>query len=698
MRPEELFDFEALLPAAVAVALQSQRWPEFFDWLREALPGFAAPQVGLAKDEHLRRALSSAMGRALWNALPLPRNGFLPERVPEPGRNDSCPCGSGEKFKRCCAGAPPLSGFTPAMLWPHVLAALRGPARRAALASHHVPRAAFGEFAARELEAGRPAVAAEVLAPHFQAVPPHDDDIAAAMMTTLCNAYDALGTGPARKLALLQRVSALPGRSPLRSDAWQRLACIHMDRDESAQAWQAFRHAQQDNPVDPALGMLEAQLLLAEGKTGLARERARFHLGQLRRRGNEVDSELLEFYESMARDPGRAMADVAIESEGGAGRRLAAWIERIAQRPLPAYALASEPVAGTDGDLLATLRARLQQMGVRGAELERAAKDMQRQVAAMQQESPGGKRAGGKGRKRAAAVSRAPAGPPSGEESPRVLQPPADIAALYPPWREVFTLDKPFSVHPLPFDAGDVWASGIEAGWSAFLEAHPEAADSLDILDDLATAVALHPQGDRLPVAERLALPLLERARAIVEAALARIPGSDLCWEYTPHRPALRALVRLMELESAREHAGRARELLQRMLALNPGDNHGLRYRLATDLLHDRDDAGCLQLAARYPDDVSPELRFNEALAHYRLGQAKSAIAALRRAHELNPAVVRFLLPARVRKPKLSERGVSLGGDDQAWLYRDSMRALWRDSPGALEWAKKVLGPAAARR
>jgi hypothetical protein len=32
-----------------------------------------------------------------------------PIRVaPQPGRNESCPCGSGIKFKRCCLGKPPL--------------------------------------------------------------------------------------------------------------------------------------------------------------------------------------------------------------------------------------------------------------------------------------------------------------------------------------------------------------------------------------------------------------------------------------------------------------------------------------------------------------------------------------------------------------------------------------------------------------
>ncbi|HUC18187.1 MAG TPA: SEC-C metal-binding domain-containing protein [Acetobacteraceae bacterium] len=26
-----------------------------------------------------------------------------PTRYPKPGRNDPCPCGSGRKYKRCCA-------------------------------------------------------------------------------------------------------------------------------------------------------------------------------------------------------------------------------------------------------------------------------------------------------------------------------------------------------------------------------------------------------------------------------------------------------------------------------------------------------------------------------------------------------------------------------------------------------------------
>ncbi|QTF91328.1 SEC-C metal-binding domain-containing protein, partial [Halomonas sp. BM-2019] len=53
------------------------------------------------------------IARTLWNAAPLPSRGFRPAPLPEPKRNDPCPCGSGKKFKRCCQ---PLLGEHPAGL------------------------------------------------------------------------------------------------------------------------------------------------------------------------------------------------------------------------------------------------------------------------------------------------------------------------------------------------------------------------------------------------------------------------------------------------------------------------------------------------------------------------------------------------------------------------------------------------------
>jgi hypothetical protein len=58
----------------------------------------------------------------------------------------------------------------------------------------------------------------------------------------------------------------------------------------------------------------------------------------------------------------------------------------------------------------------------------------------------------------------------------------------------------------------------------------------------------------------------------------------------------------------------------------------------------------------------------------------------------MSPRVAKYLLAGRVRKPKMSDMGVSFDGDDRAWLYRDAARSLWKETPGALEWAKKALG------
>ncbi|MFO1409024.1 MAG: SEC-C metal-binding domain-containing protein [Steroidobacteraceae bacterium] len=673
-------DFERLLPDAVAAALATQRWEALREWLLSALPDYLDAGSCLLDDPRLHRALAFALGRALWNVLPLPRNGFLPEPVPEPGRNDPCPCGSGEKYKRCCDRAPPLAGFTTAMLWPQVLRALGPAERRMALASHQVPRMAIADYADDALAAGQARAVIELLSPEFEPLPRHTDGIASAMLLTLCDAYDTQRGGGRRKRALLERMTQIPARSPLRSDACQRLACIEMDQRHSTEAWRLFRQAQQDNPLDPALGMLEVQLLVGEGESERARERARFHLAQLRRRGEEVKPRLVEFMKAVIADPDGALSSVAMDIEGGAGQSLADWIDTVRERPLPAYRLEAPPsLAPAPGaELERSLRERLRQMGVRGQDLDRAVADMVRQVAALE-----------------SAPASGPRGEPAdaGAETPALTAPPA-IAALSATWHEVFPLDKPFSVHPLPFDVDGIWEEEQEAAWTGYLAAHPEAFDSLDILDDIATAVFVHPQGDQPSLQVRLLLPLLERAVAILESAVAARPDVELTWADAAHRPALRALLRLAELAANRGDAAAARALRERLLGLNPGDNHGVRYVLAIDLLRSGEAAGCLALTERHAEDPAPELRFNEALARYRLGQAKSAMAALRRAHRDSPRVARYLLATRIRTPKIDPNDVSLAGDDRAWLYREAMRAAWKETPGALEWLRKVIGGA----
>ncbi len=630
---DQVVEFDALLGDAVSVAMETEQSGPFLAWLRENLPRYAPPGSQLGHDLDLQRAFASAFGRQLWNVMPLPRRGFLAEPIAEPGRNDPCPCGSGLKYKHCCARVPSLAALDARTLWPYVLRALHGPLRTEALRSPHLPREAVLQHAADEIEAGRADAAVQLLEPMFDDPIRREDDLAAWGLDLLCDAYDARGRAKRRKRALLQRAASRPQRSALRSAAYQRLACIHMDEGRQAESWDAFRRAQQDDPGNPALGALEVQLLIGEGRQDHARERARFFLAQMRRRGEDLDPKTLQFYEALAADPGRALSDVLIEMEQGAGRRLADWLDRVGTRPLPAYRVVPAVESG----------------------------DVQEDVP-----NPG-----------------------------HVLRGPSGLAALEARWRAVFPLGKPFSIHPLPFAGGDAWEAAAENGWMTVLERHPEAFDSIDLLDDLATAVMTHPDADHSSLRERLLQPLLTRAVAILERAMADVTPAlgtvNLRWLLVENRPALRALFRLHEGAVIAGREEEARRLAERLLECNPDDNHGTRYWLANALLKAGDSAACLRIVEAHPDDAAPEMSFNAALAHFRLGHARSATELLLAAHRATPRVTHYLLAKRVSRPKLHEHGVTLGGDDRGWLYRENMRPTWIATPGALEWASKVL-------
>jgi hypothetical protein len=269
-----------------------------------------------------------------------------------------------------------------------------------------------------------------------------------------------------------------------------------------------------------------------------------------------------------------------------------------------------------------------------------------------------------------------------------VLNAPEPLAATEEAWRKVYPHGKPL-LDSLAMDfARDPWGEGVER-WLGFLETHNEAFDSLDILDDIATALGAHPMLGAPWLQKELLDPLLARAAGIVDAALAPRADAVLPWAMPDNRPALRLLVR-RAYRQLDEDDPRAAETLRRILALNATDNHGLRAPLVNLLLRRGRNDEALELIGRYTDDIEPAIRFGAVLAWYRKGDPERAARELEEATRHMPLVPGYLVPARKAEPKLSRLGVTAGGPDEAWLYRAEMREVWAGVPGLLDWLKRA--------
>lgn len=404
-------DFQSLLQAAVSEALAHEDPERFMNWLREHIRDH---ETESSDGAWLDAPFVAVLGRSIWNALPLPGNGFKSRPLPEPGRNDPCFCGSGDKYKRCCAGTPVVS-LDPDAILPVVLDSMERDSLAAHIRSARAPVWAVVELANQRFQRGELWNVVDVLEPLFVGEIRRAEDHHVQALELLCSLYVELGHG-ARRDELLERLVQAANPSPLRSEAWQRIAVTRLDRDDIDGAWEAFHHAQRDHPDAPGVGLLEIQLLMSRGRIDEARERAGFWEKRLRRQGRGDDDRLVGFFAGMTRDPRGVMADMGIKAAGGAGGRLRTWLAEVADRPLPPT--------------------------------------------------------------------------------------PASLAALEHHWHEVFPPDNP-------------WKPGLEEQWMAFLTQHPEAFDSLDILDDLSTALTRHPQYGADWLDHALIKPLLARAEQL---------------------------------------------------------------------------------------------------------------------------------------------------------------------------------------
>jgi tetratricopeptide (TPR) repeat protein len=298
----------------------------FIAWFCEIVPILAPVFVApFGEDEVARRSALYAFGRLLWNRLPLPANHFRPLPLDKPQRNEPCPCGSGHKYKHCCARVETVADpFENVSLLDYVLRTYpRTELRKLPLSRLDLSEVAFigNEWCCE----GRAADAEALLEPIFDDID-RLDERAEAAFDALADCYTALGrTG--KKARLVTRVAA--ARNPmLRSAALHRRITMLADSGKRAEAWRLFGEAQRHEPDNPMLATLEVTLLLEEGNHERVRERARFWIGRLARNRDYGHENLIGHLRKIAADPVEAVLEIECEQRPGLAelrRTIGSW-------------------------------------------------------------------------------------------------------------------------------------------------------------------------------------------------------------------------------------------------------------------------------------------------------------------------------------------------------------------------------------
>ncbi len=629
---------DQLILDAVREILARRDRDGFMRWAQDAIPAAIGVVDELDADD--QRHLATLLGLAIWNATPRPDKDFEAPAVAAPTSEDACPCGSGARYGECCEREEEIPELPAEIIWDALLEELPDADIRRALELEAIPRPMFAKVADRWLAIDRPGRVAALLEPLFEGDLAALDDSFEPALDALCDAYDALDHWK-KKQGFLLRVTE-GGSQTLKSAAWQRLSIMFIDEGEFDYAFDAFQQAQHHGPDSPGTALLEITLLAAQHLDEHARARALFWRHRLKRAGHAGDG-IMQFLERASIDPQEALVSSQASLMDPMLLRLRGWIEQAARRLPPVLHVVplDDPVADDD----------------------------ERQMSLFE----------------ASALPLPPGAVRSGRHA--ALHPPPRVRRLERQWRRSFRATKPYSTRLTSLDQGDIWE---DDAWLRLLEAHPETADSIDILDDIATALYDHPESSLPWVARVLYQPLLERAEIILRQTVERSGLECLPWHDERNRAGLRLLFRLYLQYAESAERARAGEVLELLLALNPRDNHGVRAELMNHYLRKHEDEKALALARQFPTDVLADLAYGEVLALYRLGQQERAARVLHEAVGRLPRIPRFLLRKRIKRPSLGGAGFTGGGDDEAWLYRQAMRDVWEAEPGLLAWMKKL--------
>lgn len=257
---------------AVPEALRRERADEFLAWAQSQGDSAGIADGALGPED--TRRLLYWLGRALWDRLPRPEHHFRPHPLPRPKRNQPCPCGSGRKFKQCCAALAERTPPVPDSLLGRVLPpALEAGQRQALAADFRAPVELKLLVARHAAEEGAPEQVAQLLEPVFQSQPVRGPlDLLLPGLDLLVEALEGVRGEPACRRLMEKLGEGDDG--PLAGYALTWLAAEALVAGEGEESLRRVRRALEADPADPRPAILEVSALVELGRLEEARSRA----------------------------------------------------------------------------------------------------------------------------------------------------------------------------------------------------------------------------------------------------------------------------------------------------------------------------------------------------------------------------------------------------------------------------------------
>jgi tetratricopeptide (TPR) repeat protein len=161
-------------------------------------------------------------------------------------------------------------------------------------------------------------------------------------------------------------------------------------------------------------------------------------------------------------------------------------------------------------------------------------------------------------------------------------------------------------------------------------------------------------------------------------------------WGFLETRPYMRARAGLAATLNALGDVDAAIDHYHEMLRLNPNDNQGIRYVLASCLMKRGDTGALKELFKKYDEDGSALWLYSRALVVFREkgGSGVEADEFARDAFRANKHVPAVL---KGKKASPSTSGyLTMGGEDEAAHYFQEWGFEWITTPGAIDWLTRI--------